>query len=256
MGSFALFLATLMHVPCFAFSIAAQYRLFPCGGPSLPWLNGPPCAAFAFNEMVCNARQDVTLGHDDRCPAVFVAWPSFALCASSWCFAGGDPAFGCGPPAVPPAAGWPDSEESSGCMRSAAVHRRSGRPEENIARRKGLRLKKHCAAKGVKGKTGGAMSYDRDKNKTTRTGLVEQVPREHPEEVHDQHLDDDNDGRGHADERHGPAVQLRKWKDVLPSTKLRRERLWHYPGCGSPHSPHSLSPVASQPTPRRPIHPM
>ena len=64
------------------------------------------------------------------------------------------------------------------------------------------------------------------KNNNDDTGLEERVQREHLEEIHDQHLDDDNDGRDHAEERHGPAVQLRNGRNVplAPSCAVR--------GCG------------------------
>ena len=57
-----------------------------------------------------------------------------------------------------------------------------------------------------------AKGKEKKRNKDTRewsmnTGLEEQQEREVHESLHDQHLDDDNDGRGHTEERYGLTVQ-------------------------------------------------
>ena len=82
-----------------------------------------------------------------------------------------------------------------------------------------------------------------------QTGLEERVQREHPEVIHDRHLDDDNDGRDHAEERHGPAVQLRNGRNVplAPSCAVR--------GCGITRVVAPLTaPTACVPWRREPPH--
>ena len=91
-------------------------------------------------------------------------------------------------------------------------------------------------------------------NDDNETGLEEQQEHEHPEERHEQHLDDDNDGRDHAEERHGPAVQLRNGRNSAPARDCAAG------GCGitrvvaPPRRPAVSVPVAPLANERRPIH--
>ena len=69
---------------------------------------------------------------------------------------------------------------------------------------------------------------------TIETGLEERQEHERPEQLHEQHLDDDSDGRDHAEERHGPAVQLRK-DETVPLHETAPLEVVALPGLWLPH---------------------
>ena len=75
---------------------------------------------------------------------------------------------------------------------------------------------------------------------TIVTGLEERQEHERPEQLHEQHLDDDSDGRDHAEERHGPAVQLRK-EGTVPLHETAPPEVVALPGLWLPRGPRSLS---------------